>query len=175
MSEQSEFLAITRTRYNNMRNRFCEVRLRDGTVLSAARELGFSLVEFRNWIRCLLGGVENGLVNCAYCNAILDLQTLQIDHRLPVSRGGSLGFENLAACCENCNLQKGEMSDAAFIALLNFIHTSHEFYSVDCENLLGRLQSQLKLALREQARRRAARQLKADHAMRLVRRREPAS
>ena len=42
---------------------------------------------------------------CVYCGSRDDLQ---VDHAVPLSRGGSNGFENLITACERCNLSKGE-------------------------------------------------------------------
>ena len=43
---------------------------------------------------------------CQYCNAkTIDLT---IDHVIPRSRGGSDTWENVVACCQKCNVKKGD-------------------------------------------------------------------
>jgi hypothetical protein len=51
---------------------------------------------------------------CVYCGSDADLH---VDHRIPVSRGGSNGLENLATACGPCNLAKGAKLLQTWIAL----------------------------------------------------------
>ena len=44
---------------------------------------------------------------CQYCGLILTSGELTLDHVLPRSRGGTSTWENLVACCHNCNRRKG--------------------------------------------------------------------
>ena len=46
---------------------------------------------------------------CQYCGKILAAGELTLDHVVPRSRGGSSTWENLVACCHNCNRRKGNM------------------------------------------------------------------
>ena len=41
---------------------------------------------------------------CAYCGAT---EKLQIDHRIPLSKGGKHDEDNLQVLCKTCNLKKG--------------------------------------------------------------------
>lgn len=41
---------------------------------------------------------------CALC---LDTRNLEVDHDLPISRGGSSELDNLVALCRSCNRKKG--------------------------------------------------------------------
>ena len=50
---------------------------------------------------------------CHYCG---NPEHLTIDHRLPISRGGSDDDDNLVACCKSCNSSKGTKSYDEFIA-----------------------------------------------------------
>ena len=43
--------------------------------------------------------------------------TLRVDHMMPVSRGGTLGFENLCCSCDDCNRIKGELTAEEFKAV----------------------------------------------------------
>jgi len=48
--------------------------------------------------------MERDRYACTYCGS--DKQ-LEADHILPLSRGGSNDFVNLATACRSCNLSKG--------------------------------------------------------------------
>jgi 5-methylcytosine-specific restriction endonuclease McrA len=45
--------------------------------------------------------------SCQYCGEVLSSTELTLDHVIPRSRGGSSTWENLVACCHECNHQKG--------------------------------------------------------------------
>ncbi len=44
---------------------------------------------------------------CQYCGVVLNSGELTLDHVQPRSRGGLSTWENLVACCHNCNRRKG--------------------------------------------------------------------
>lgn len=44
---------------------------------------------------------------CQYCACVLTASDLTLDHVLPRSRGGLSTWENLVACCHDCNRRKG--------------------------------------------------------------------
>jgi 5-methylcytosine-specific restriction endonuclease McrA len=44
---------------------------------------------------------------CQYCSVTLTAGELTLDHVVPRSRGGLSTWENLVACCHNCNRRKG--------------------------------------------------------------------
>ncbi|HLQ04767.1 MAG TPA: HNH endonuclease [Verrucomicrobiae bacterium] len=52
---------------------------------------------------------------CAYCEA---WSPLTIDHRIPLSRGGSNSIDNILPACLSCNLKKGTKTESEFRALL---------------------------------------------------------
>jgi len=45
---------------------------------------------------------------CVYCGATPQDDRLQIDHKVPVSKGGSDDMENLVTACRTCNLGKAD-------------------------------------------------------------------
>jgi len=45
---------------------------------------------------------------CQYCGVILPSAELTLDHVMPRSRGGHSSWENLVACCYECNNRKGD-------------------------------------------------------------------
>jgi 5-methylcytosine-specific restriction endonuclease McrA len=44
---------------------------------------------------------------CQYCGTVLPSSELTLDHVIPRSRGGLSTWENLVACCHECNRHKG--------------------------------------------------------------------
>lgn len=51
---------------------------------------------------------------CSYCGRVHRIRYLEIDHKLPVSRGGGNEFGNLQLLCTRCNMRKGIQSDEEF-------------------------------------------------------------
>ena len=45
---------------------------------------------------------------CQFCRRILPASELTLDHVVPRSRGGRSSWENLVACCYQCNNRKGD-------------------------------------------------------------------
>lgn len=56
---------------------------------------------------------QNG--KCAYCGVELTTSNLEIDHKIPKSRNGSLELSNLCACCTDCNVLKLQKTDKEFL------------------------------------------------------------
>lgn len=53
---------------------------------------------------------------CFYC--VTPLASMQIEHIVPLSRGGSNWPENIACACADCNLRKGAKSAAEFFEVI---------------------------------------------------------
>lgn len=154
-SEHSEFLEMTSVRYHAMAQRFRPKCDRQGRVVRFGRKLLFTREEFRAWLIKLFGktaeDVMRGTVRCEYCGWPVDIQRLQLDHRLPARQGGSLCLSNLAPSCGSCNRQKGEMSAPAYQTLVKLCNNELQeelrklgislppFSSVDRVDILGRL------------------------------------
>ncbi len=51
---------------------------------------------------------------CAYCKQLLTVY--HIDHKMPVSRGGTNDIENLQLTCPRCNMRKGAMTHEEYLA-----------------------------------------------------------
>ncbi len=51
----------------------------------------------------------------AKCRACFSVQDLQIDHNIPVSRGGNEEISNLQALCRTCNSAKGTKTMEEFL------------------------------------------------------------
>lgn len=54
---------------------------------------------------------------CAYCEKPL-VREFHVDHMVPLSRGGSDGWDNLAITCPTCNLRKSNKTVEEFWAML---------------------------------------------------------
>jgi 5-methylcytosine-specific restriction endonuclease McrA len=52
---------------------------------------------------------------CAYCG---EIRPLQIDHRVPIARGGSNMIENILPACGPCNQRKATLTEEEFRARL---------------------------------------------------------
>ena len=59
-----------------------------------------------------LFALQNG--RCMYCGRKMGLAYLHVDHKTPVSRGGTNRLSNLHLLCSACNTRKGNMSDGEF-------------------------------------------------------------
>lgn len=67
--------------------------------------LGLATTETREWARTILADP------CAYCGS----PTEQIDHVVPISRGGDHDWTNLIGACESCNRHKHANSLLQFL------------------------------------------------------------
>lgn len=130
---RSEFLRLTGSRYDGMKARNEKKKL---------PPLPFTKEHFRTHVLVGLHGRFDGAIQCRYCKKICTLQEVATDHEIPLSRGGSTGLENIGFPCADCNQQKGSLTPAEFITLLNCLETM-PFARID---VLKRLQQSVKLA-----------------------------
>lgn len=54
-------------------------------------------------------------LQCQYCGVKLTLKSLEVDHDMPLSRGGTNELGNLIACCHSCNNRKGRRCWGEFL------------------------------------------------------------
>lgn len=59
--------------------------------------------------------LEQAPNDCPYCGVLLD-STAEVDHKTPVSRGGTSEFSNLQLICKSCNQMKSDMTHSEFMA-----------------------------------------------------------
>lgn len=52
--------------------------------------------------------------DCYYCGIPLNPSTWNIDHRIPTSKGGGNGIDNLVPSCSFCNLSKNNCKPEEF-------------------------------------------------------------
>jgi 5-methylcytosine-specific restriction endonuclease McrA len=87
-----------------------------------AEKAGCSLMIDLDWLRKRVAFIltEPGPV-CYYCHERLTVRTFSLDHRIPVSRGGSFELSNLDVICLTCNQTKGLLSAYEFQLLVDMI------------------------------------------------------
>lgn len=56
-------------------------------------------------------------VPCRYCNRALTRGEATVEHVVPRSRGGKNARSNFDVSCYDCNVNKGDLSEAEFLAL----------------------------------------------------------
>lgn len=113
---RTSFLDLTRSRYESMRARMAKKKL---------PELPFDLEEFRADVVKVMGGTEDGAIQCRYCNRFFTLQDAAVDHAIPLSRGGSAGLDNIDYPCKQDNDRKGSMTMQEYTDLLKFLDGVH--------------------------------------------------
>ena len=52
---------------------------------------------------------------CIYCGRPLTVETMEIDHIVPRSKGGAKEYDNLVCSCPHCNALKGDKDAADFV------------------------------------------------------------
>ena len=110
------FKTRTYSVYRHMEKRSYEVVQKAMQV-----SLDFTLEEFRAMVELKLGF---GL--CDYCRQKITVKTFSLDHKVPISRGGSFGKENVQIICASCNKSKGGMTHNEYLALLKSLDTLEE-------------------------------------------------
>ena len=51
---------------------------------------------------------------CFYCGKEISIDQFEIDHAIPVCKGGTNDRENLRICCISCNRRKGKLTDSEY-------------------------------------------------------------
>jgi len=101
------FTDKTRALYNAMKSR--------GPV-------SFTLADFRSWLaaRATPGPFTDrltGLWKCEYSREFIAIEQVSVDHKLPLSMGGTGTLDNLAVCTERMNRIKGAIPFDQFLDL----------------------------------------------------------
>ena len=80
--------------------------------------LPFSRREFQAW---LWDAVGLQAIQCPYCRAVIDVMTLQLDHKTPLIRGGDPELANLQLLCKGCNGSKGNFTHEEYTLIVIFM------------------------------------------------------
>lgn len=91
---------------------------REGQLRDPGQELPFSEPELLEWMWEKIGTRAQP---CPFCGRPIDILSASLDHDVPVSRGGSVGLNNLVLCCPICNRTKGALTGAEFRAFMAFV------------------------------------------------------
>lgn len=81
--------------------------------------------------------------NCYYCNIPLKIKgdstnKFSIDHKIPMSRGGTNTLDNLCVCCVRCNEVKGCMTE------IEFRDTFNGYEGEELQNFLSMMHKKMK-------------------------------
>jgi len=60
--------------------------------------------------------LEEAAGACVYCGHPVTLETMETDHIVPRSKGGTGGFENKVCACPACNARKADLDMRGFLA-----------------------------------------------------------
>jgi hypothetical protein len=120
------FLKATLTQYGHMKSRKSVI---------AQGGLPFTLEEFRQHVLKFFGD-RDGIMLCRYCRKPIAIDSCAVDHAVPLSRGGSVGLENLEFPCARCNSIKGRMTPMAMTKYCIFRDTLPPEDAADLDNRL---------------------------------------
>jgi len=85
---------------------------------------------------------------CTYCNAEVIVgrfggrRLATIDHKLPLSRGGSWKRFNLTCACKRCNEIKGSMTAEEFLALPAYLREVEHLQELEDDAFRGGLSAE---------------------------------
>ena len=131
----TRFLDATRQKYESMKSR----------LKSKGYEgVPFSLDEFRQDVLGVMGGKEDGVLQCRYCTGIFPIEEIAADHATPLGRGGGPELENIDYPCAACNRTKENLTPIEFQKLIKFLDTEIPTAKT---NILARLQKSISLAI----------------------------
>ena len=77
-------------------------------------------------------------LRCEYTSELVKIVDIQIDHRTPISRGGSFGIENLAITSAKSNQHKGALTKSEFLELLQLLNSFEQVSKTDVLTRLRR-------------------------------------
>lgn len=111
MKPQQIFMKRSLSIYGGMKERAAKIGL----------EMPFTIHQLRGWLIERFNGDVAGVTRCEYSDELLTAETFSVDHRYPVSRGGSFGMVNLSICSQKQNLRKGNMSEVEYKIFREFV------------------------------------------------------
>ena len=110
---------LTKTRFYS-----CKIR---------CKKQNFDLPSYEDYKEVLLDNYERGF-KCDYCGVKLDLDDLypyklrpSVDHKIPLSVGGSNNKDNLIVCCTACNIVKGTLKYETYKKLIEILIPYNNF------------------------------------------------
>jgi 5-methylcytosine-specific restriction endonuclease McrA len=124
--------------FSNDRDRWrrkLEKGLPKGVKLNLAPDavLPYTQREFENW---LWSKIQLQAILCPYCSAPIDILSMELDHKVPVRRGGDMNFENRECICRRCNQAKQDFTDTEFLLIVEFMRGPGAFFRQRLEGVL---------------------------------------
>jgi 5-methylcytosine-specific restriction endonuclease McrA len=141
-SAHETFMELTRRQYGNMVGRMKRNKLPPPP---------FTLDAYRRDVLGVMGGKEDGPIECRYCKRIFTLAEIAVDHAKPLSRGGGTGLDNLDYPCAADNDGKGGLEVAEYLDLLRYLDTIHPLARKDILSRLKKANALAASARRAQA------------------------
>lgn len=158
LTYERQFMQRTLSIYKAMVVRFGERKNQKGQVTRVAREIPFTLDEFRAKVESVFGPKGANPIQCRYCSGWITIAEMATDHEIPVSRGGSLELSNIGFPCQPCNFRKGKLLPSEWTALYNALQ---QWPDAARRDVLQRLEIAVQLAAKDrQNRAKAFRQQK---------------
>jgi hypothetical protein len=90
----------------------------------ASLTLPFHIASFQVWLESRFD--KDGVAFCEYSGEMILIENFSLDHRNPVSRGGTYELTNLAVVSLKENLRKGNMTKGEYLSFRNFVETCFE-------------------------------------------------
>ena len=123
MIDTDQFQKRTDTLYKTCRDRWKKVLekgLPKGVSLDLKPDqiLPFTRLEFQKFIWKELGLQARP---CPYCRTPIDVLSMQLDHKTPLSRKGGPDLSNLQCLCKECNGSKGNFTHEEYTLLVEFM------------------------------------------------------
>jgi hypothetical protein len=132
--------------FYNQRNRAKEKKDKNGRTIKAGYVIPFDKKQFTAWFLDKFGG-ENNAILCRYCKRPIDAFTCQVDHAVPLKRGGPPALSNLDTICAPCNAIKGKMTpeEMEFFCALMIDMGNHFHNGTAVQDITHRLESYSKM------------------------------
>jgi 5-methylcytosine-specific restriction endonuclease McrA len=89
--------------------------------LARCKKVGLDVSQVPNTKQIEQWLIDNAPYTCYYTSIALNTQ-FEVDHKTPVSRGGTFGFDNLVIASPAMNGAKGSMTSQEFKQLLKLIN-----------------------------------------------------
>lgn len=107
-----------------------------GSLVSRSKkhnvECNITLTELRQLLFDAYG------TECKYCGRILNINTLVLDHTIPISKNGASNLGNLQVICKKSNSMKGSLEEEGFNLLLEWLDSIPEYLAKDISIRLSR-------------------------------------
>jgi 5-methylcytosine-specific restriction endonuclease McrA len=109
--------------YSNDRDRWrrqLEKGLPKGVKLNLPPDaiLPYTQRELEKW---MWQRIQLGAIPCLYCRAAIDILSMELDHKVPLRRGGGPELDNKQIICRKCNGSKGDFTHDEYSRIVRFM------------------------------------------------------